>query len=31
MKEETTVRIGTFCRELCKNVWADRFAVCILD
>jgi len=25
------VSIGTFCRELCKNGWTDRFAVWILE
>ena len=30
-KEEPTVSIGTFCRELCKNGQTDRFAVWIVD
>jgi len=25
------VKCRTFCRELCKNGWTDRFAVCVVD
>ena len=25
------VKYRTFCRELCKNRWTDRFAVCVVD
>jgi len=30
-KEEPIVSIGTFCCELCKNSWNDRFAVWFVD
>ena len=30
-KEEPIVSIGTFCRELCKNGWTNRFAIWIVD
>jgi len=30
-KEERILNIETFCHELCKNGWIDRFAVWIVD
>jgi len=30
-KETHNGSIGTFCHELCKNSWTDRFTVCIVD
>ena len=30
-EEEPVVSIGTFCRELCRNSWTNRFAIWIVD
>jgi len=30
-KKGHPLSIGTFCRELCRNDWTDRFAICVVD